>query len=211
MAKLQRPVLTRFAYYLFRAWSSTWRIKVIFGKNTKKIVGDDNPVAMAHWHGDEIALLTQVGRFKLSTMTSTSKDGELIDFAIKRLGGETARGSSSRGGIGALKKLIRLAKKGYSSSLAVDGPRGPLHEVKPGILEIAKLTKLPLVPVGIFVGSGFVFKKSWNKAVLPWPFSKIVIYFGDPVALSGDTQEDCASLKKSIHSASAMAASATKV
>ncbi len=191
--KLQRPILTWFAYFLFKLWSSSWRIKVIIHPETQKLIDKNLPLSLAHWHGDEIPLLSQVSRFKLATMTSTSKDGELIDFTIKKMGGSTARGSSTRGGIGALKGLIRLARSGYSCSLAVDGPKGPIYKVKPGILEIASLTRSALVPVAASTSFGLVLKNSWNKALLPWPFAKIVLYFDKP--LPPHTSRDKAELQ----------------
>lgn len=190
--KLQRPILTRFAYLLFKLWSSSWRIKVVFHPETQKLIDEGHPISLAHWHGDEIPLLSQVKRFKLATMTSTSKDGELIDFAIKKLGGSTARGSSTRGGIGALKGLIKLARNGYTCSLAVDGPKGPIYKVKPGILEIASLTRASLVPAAASTSFGLVLKKSWNKALLPWPFAKVVLTFDKP--LPPQTSRDKADL-----------------
>jgi len=213
MAKLQRPVLTRFAYWLFKLWSSTWRVKVIAADKTQALLDQDITLSFAHWHGDEIPLLTQVRHFKLATMTSTSKDGEIIDYAIKKMGGSTARGSTTRGGIGALKKLIKLSRSGRNCSLAVDGPRGPRHKVKPGIIEIAALAKTPLIPTGIYINSGFVFKNSWNKAVLPWPFTKIVIFFADPITANRDRKlmtKSCANLETQLHLAKEEASQAAQ-
>ena len=132
----------------------------------------------------------------LATMTSTSKDGQLIDFVIRKFGGATSKGSSTRGGGGALKGLIRLVRKeGRNSSMAVDGPKGPIFEVKSGIFELAKLTKATIVPVGIASEPHFVFQKSWNKARLPKPFAKIVIYFHKPLDLNLENVKDAANAK----------------
>lgn len=117
-------------------------------------------------------------------MTSTSKDGQLIDFVIQKFGGKTSKGSSTRGAVGALKGLIRLMKSGSNSSMAVDGPKGPIYKVKPGVFELAKLTQATLVPVGIASEPHFIFNKSWNKARLPKPFARIVVVFSKPLDLN---------------------------
>ncbi|MEK6555410.1 MAG: hypothetical protein AABZ31_09230, partial [Bdellovibrionota bacterium] len=66
--------------------------------------------------------------------------------------------------------------------MAVDGPRGPYHKVKPGVFELSKLCGAYVVPVGATCSSAIHFKKSWNKAFLPLPFSKVRVYFGAPIA-----------------------------
>lgn len=141
------------------------------------------PVIFAHWHGDELAIIPLVKTYSIATMTSTSKDGQLVDSVIRRLGGKTSRGSSTRGAVSALKGLIRLMKKeGCNASMAVDGPKGPIHQVKTGVFELSKLTEAPIVPTGVACSHSFIFEKSWNKAVLPKPFSRVVVYFGPTLA-----------------------------
>lgn len=150
----------------------------------------DQSLIFAHWHRDELCVLPLVGRLKIATMTSTSKDGQLIDFVIQKFGGATSKGSSTRGAVSALKGLIRLVKKGHNSSMAVDGPKGPIYQVKPGIFELAKLTGATIVPVGIASEPHFVFEKSWNKARLPKPFARISVYFSKPLDLNFDDVRD---------------------
>ncbi|MBK7845301.1 MAG: lysophospholipid acyltransferase family protein [Bdellovibrionales bacterium] len=174
-------LLSRLASILYRLLSVTWRVRVI---EDPLFVGRREaglPTLLAHWHGDELAVLHLVSRLHLATMTSTSSDGQIIDYVIRRLGGVTSRGSSTRGGIVALKGLLRLGKTGRPISMAVDGPKGPLHQVKSGVFEISRLLDAPIFPVGVFCTSVFVFKKSWNKAILPCPFSRITIIFGEPL------------------------------
>ncbi len=133
-------------YYLF---SVSWRIQLVkppslIEKQSKKL-----PIVFAHWHGDELAILHLVKHFQLATMTSTSKDGQLIDFIIHKLGGATSKGSSTRKAIQGLKGLLQLGKRGHPISMAVDGPKGPLHKVKHGVFEISKILHAPIYPVGV--------------------------------------------------------------
>lgn len=166
-------------------WSATWRVTVHEPESLKKILQNKESFIMAHWHGDEVSMLYFVKRYRLATMTSTSKDGELINKIIHLFGGNTSRGSSTRGSVGALKGLINLIRKqGYNCNLAVDGPKGPYHKVKPGVFEIAKILKLPIYVTGVVTSNAFHFPKAWNKAFFPKLFSKVYIYWEGPFFVS---------------------------
>lgn len=177
----RRIFLPWLVYLFYRLWSSTWRLECVETEAMKAAKARGDKLVFAHWHGDELKIVSLVTPYRIATMTSTSKDGALIDFTIRKLGGATSRGSSTRGGIGALKGLIRLMGQGYRASMAVDGPKGPLHKVKPGIFELSRLAKASIVPVGAATDRAILFKKSWNQAQLPKPFAKIVVWFGIPM------------------------------
>lgn len=180
-------VLPWIVLILYRLWSWTWRVECIESAGMTAARQRGEPLIYAHWHGDELCVVNLVGPYKIATMTSTSKDGQLIDFVIRRLGGATSRGSSTRGGIGALKGLVRLLNGGYNASMAVDGPKGPLHQVKPGVFELSRLAQTKIVPFGAAASNAIIFHKSWNKAHLPKPFARVVVWFAEPwPALSRD-------------------------
>lgn len=195
----RQKILPRLVWWLYKFWSKTWRVIYVHQSadptETSLKTSPDarlkevnpNPVVFAHWHRDELSILPQVKVMNLATMTSTSKDGQLIDFVIQKFGGATSKGSSTRGGVGALKGLVRLTRSGHNASMAVDGPKGPIFEVKPGVFELSKICKLPIVPVGVASSRAIVFERSWNKARLPWPFSRICIVFGP--SISFDTND----------------------
>ena len=168
-----------FVFYKLLTWS--WRKKIHEPPELLEDIKNRKPVIFAHWHGDELALLHLVFHYKVSTMTSTSKDGRLADFIIRRLGGQTSKGSSTRGGVRALKGLVRLCQKGYPSSMAVDGPKGPIYQVKSGVFELSRLTGARIYPTGVYSQRSYTFKKSWNQTFLPMPFSKVRIFFGPPI------------------------------
>jgi lysophospholipid acyltransferase (LPLAT)-like uncharacterized protein len=176
----RRYCLPWIVWVLYRLWTWTWRIHCEEPLTLQEARARGEPLVFAHWHGGELCIVPLVTEYKIATMTSTSKDGQLIDFTIRRLGGATSRGSSTRGGIGALKGLVRLLSQGYNASMAVDGPKGPLHKVKPGVFELSRLGNAKIVPVGTACSSPITFQKSWNKAQLPKPFSKVVVYFAEP-------------------------------
>ena len=164
-------------------WTATWRLEVIESPGLKRALASGEPIVFAHWHGIELSIVPLVRRYRIATMTSTSQDGQLIDFTIRKFGGSTSKGSSTRGGIGALKGLVRLvSKEGYRASMAVDGPKGPLHEVKPGVFEVSRLAGACIVPTGAASTRQINFNKSWNKAFLPKPFAKVSVVFAEPWA-----------------------------
>lgn len=167
---------------------------------------------LAHWHGDELALIHLAPRYRLATITSTSKDGELVNSVLRLLGVKTSRGSSTRGGAQALKGLLRLAKAGRNCSFAVDGPKGPLHKVKPGIFEVSRMLEAPIYACGVSCDRAWHFPRSWNKTYLPKPFAKISVHwtgpFG-PVTRSQDPRDlqIAEHLEKEIHLAQSLAKS----
>ncbi|MCC6137926.1 MAG: DUF374 domain-containing protein [Bdellovibrionaceae bacterium] len=112
-------------------------------------------------------------------MISLSKDGALIARVAELMGSKVSRGSSSRGAIQALKGLLRLAKEGWRPSVAVDGPRGPIYKVKPGVLEVSKVIRAPIFALTMCSSRSFISKKSWNKLELPLPFSTVVIHWSE--------------------------------
>lgn len=161
-------------WLIFRILSSTWRVTIDEPEDMKNLIKSKKNLIFGHWHGDEVALIYMVNRYKIATITSTSQDGEMMNTVIHLLGGVTSRGSSTRGAVNALKGLIRIVKQqNRNSSFAVDGPKGPIHVVKPGIFEFSRLTGNPIYAVGVSCDRAWVFEKSWNKAYLPKPFAKI--------------------------------------
>lgn len=161
---------------LYRLLSLTWRFRhVDLGPRRE-------PRVFAHWHGDELLLVGAYLGQGMTVMASRSKDGELMKRLLGRLGYHVVRGSSSRGGAAGLKGLIDSVRHhGRDGSLAVDGPRGPLHRVKPGILKLAQQTGAELIPGAAAASRRFVFKKAWNRCYLPYPFARCVIVYGRPL------------------------------
>lgn len=136
---------------------------------------------MAHWHGDEIALCIFTKYYGIATMVSQSKDGQMMGVFLRLMGAKTADGSSTRGGIGGLKGLLRLVKTGARCSFAVDGPKGPIYKVKPGIFEMSRLMNVPIYFCGVHCDRAIHFPKAWNKTYLPKPFARITVYWPEPL------------------------------
>lgn len=172
---MKAKLLAVLAFLLVRVLMFTWRIQVSACPIYEKRLKDKEPTVLAHFHGDDIVCLYLVKQYKLSTMTSTSKDGSIIDYVVRCLGGKTSRGSSTRGGANALKGLIRLVQQGHPAIIAIDGPKGPLHKAKPGAFQISRLAKAPIFSVSVVADPVKIFDKAWDKTYLPYPFSKVII------------------------------------
>lgn len=148
----------------------------------KEALQKREPFVLAHWHGDELVLLQLIGKYRIATIASTSKDGEMMNTLIHLVGGRTSRGSSTRGAVQALKGLLKLVKAGHNSSFAVDGPKGPIYQVKPGVFELSRLMNAPIYYAGVACDRRWIAEKSWNKAYLPKPFARVVIEWKGPIA-----------------------------
>lgn len=183
--KLRTWILGWLVWILYSIISKTWKVKLVVPPwFLETLEQRKTPLVFSHWHGDELVLLSLTKKFRIATLTSTSDDGQLIDFVLKKMGAETSKGSSTRSAISGLKGLIRLVLSGRNVSFAVDGPKGPIYEVKPGVFEVFKVLKnksenAKLFAAGIACDRCWSFKKSWNKTYFPKPFSNVIIYWAE--------------------------------
>jgi lysophospholipid acyltransferase (LPLAT)-like uncharacterized protein len=98
------------------------------------------------------------------------------------------RGSSTRGGVGALVEMIRLMKKGLPMGFTIDGPKGPKYAAKTGAVLLAKKTGNPIVPF-VVEAEKFWTINSWDKLQIPKPFSKAKVFVGNPVCVAKEVDE----------------------
>ncbi len=132
-------------------------------------------------------------------LISLSTDGELIALVAQAFGLPPIRGSSSRRSIAALKELIKTVRSGHHLGMTPDGPRGPLREIQPGTLFLARKTGRPIVPMAYGARKKWIFR-GWDEFLVPKPFNRIVVVFGEPiwVNLSDDMDEKKKVLKNSL-------------
>lgn len=146
----------------------------------------DGPLLVALWHGEQQLILPGRPRDKRwMVLSSMSEDGRLQSAILKRLGIDTVAGSSSRGGARGLLALTRAVRGGCSVAMAVDGPRGPRHVVKPGLVELARLTGVPIVAVRGVATASWTASRSWDRFELPKPGARIVLNVGAPFQVQG--------------------------
>lgn len=140
-------------------------------------------VALAIWHRNAIACLLTYAKKRLAILVSLSFDGEVIAYVAKFFGVHSARGSSSRGGMEAFKQLMILHKEGFDLGITVDGPRGPIYKVKPGIIAAASRTGMPILPFTSVAKREWVLSRSWDKFRVPKPFAKIYCFYGEAIVV----------------------------
>ncbi len=132
----------------------------------------------AFWH-NRIFLATYYFKNRgIVVITSQSFDGEYIARFIQRFGFGAVRGSSTRGGIGALIEMIRLMKKGLPMGFSVDGPKGPKYVAKTGACLLAKKTGNPIMPFMVEAEKYWTIK-SWDHLQIPKPFSRARVYIAE--------------------------------
>lgn len=138
------------------------------------------PVIYAVWHGRLLLLPYLYGHRGSHVLTSRSHDGELVARWIRRFGLVPVRGSSTRGGGEALRRLTRALRRGHEVVVVPDGPTGPPEVLKPGVIALARLSGAPIVPTA--VGAAREWRLgSWDEFRIPKPFGRCVVRFGEPV------------------------------
>ena len=170
------------AYYIIRAYSWTFRLTVENEWRWKRLL-KEKPVILCTWHQQFVAVIRHFktyARFNPGLMISQSKDGDLISGVANKTGWHSPRGSSSKGGREALTEMIdHLRTYGFGAHI-LDGPRGPFGVVKPGILKMAHSTGAFIVPFHVSAQRAWFFK-SWDRFMLPKPFSRVRLVFGRPL------------------------------
>ncbi len=145
------------------------------------------PIVLALWHG-EIFPVTGYGSLitsNLVTFVSQSKDGEIIARVLERMGHITVRGSSTRGGVRALLQAKRIMeKKNRIAVFTIDGPKGPRHKSKDGVIFLAQRAGAKIISLRGFPEKKKIFDKSWDKFVVPYPFSRCPVYAGEPMEVT---------------------------
>jgi hypothetical protein len=194
-----RALWVRPAAWLLRLLAATWRIEVRGRAHDPFAPGAARPVLAALWHE---AALCAAGLYRdrgVHVAVSRSRDGEHIAAVLARLGfGDSPRGSSSRGGSEALRAALRDLREGGIVAVLVDGPRGPAHIAKAGIVAAARLARVPILPVRVDAQPCLRFA-SWDRMRLPLPFARMVIEYSEPLAVARDaTEEEAESARREL-------------
>lgn len=133
------------------------------------------------WHNRMLivpALYTRYTRKfrQAAVLTSASRDGAMLAAVMRQFGLSAVRGSSSRRGAQAMMECRRLLKQNYYIGITPDGPRGPLYNMQPGVIQLARLCAVPVVPITIEYEKAWRLK-SWDKFFIPKPFSVVRVRF----------------------------------
>ena len=170
-----------FRLILFYSW--TFRLKIENDKDWVDYRRHGGVVLLCSWHQQFFSAILPFKNYKTfnpSIMISQSRDGEIVAKIALRCGWNPVRGSSSKGGMEALKKMIANLKEKRLAVHIVDGPRGPSGIVKPGTIRLAHSANAVIVPFSVSAEKAWYFS-SWDKFLLPKPFSKVFLRFGEMI------------------------------
>lgn len=188
---LYRYILPYCGLMIVRLLSMTYRLRIVDAEKEKDLLDSEGSLIYASWHQRFFPGITFFStRRPICIMISQSNDGEMIARVVNILGWKPIRGSSTRGGREALEKIKELALSGYKVGHIVDGPQGPFGTIKPGLMRIAQFAGLKVVPTITSGQKRWVFEKSWDKFMIPKPFSRVMIRFGTPIEIPEALSEE---------------------
>lgn len=171
---------------LVRALARTWRVE-------QPPWPVEGPCVVAFQHGDLLPMVALHRHRGLVGLASRSRDGGLVAAVLGALGYAVVRGSSSSGGVEALRAAASAIAAGQSPAFAVDGPRGPGGAVKPGAEALARLAGVPVV-YGVVTARGMRLR-TWDRFVIPWPFARVRVRYGVWRAGEGTLEEGIQALR----------------
>lgn len=188
--RFRAVVLGCIGWILLSGWSRTIRLHRVNRKVPDRLQEEGRNYIYAFWHGRQFLLYNAHRKEHVVIPSSESRDGEIQARILKRFGFSIVRGSSKRKGDRALLGLVDALRKGKSIALAVDGPRGPNHEVKQGVTYLAGKLGKPIVPLISSAKRYWILDRIWDKYLLPRPFTEGVIVYGDPIIVDGTSEEE---------------------
>lgn len=178
-------VLIRLVWFFVKSLISTFKFRFP-NQEVLQSVREKGAFVFAVWHESVIGYMSaHAWTEPYLSLASRSKDGDYAAFISEKMGFVSVRGSSKKrnkdkGGREAMEEYIQKMGQGISGGITVDGPKGPRHECKMGIVKIAQLTGRPILP-GAALPSRYWTVNSWDKFKIPKPFATITIKYGDPV------------------------------
>ncbi len=192
-------IAARLARWVMLGLGSTWTVEIVAGgEHVEALLAEEvppeggkrnNAVLLSFWHNRLFALSYFLyhrlhgGGLDVTLLASQSRDGELVSRVCQRWGLNTVRGSASRGGTAALRGLHRaITRRGSSPIMIPDGPRGPIYHFKVGVAVLAQTSRAPILPFGV-AANRFWRLRSWDRIIVPKPFSRVAITVGPPQAV----------------------------
>ncbi|MDB4883196.1 MAG: hypothetical protein JWL95_1962 [Gemmatimonadetes bacterium] len=176
---------------LIRLLAMTWRYGEANAGGLRAARAAGRRVIFILWHGELLPLLWHHRGEDVAILISEHRDGEIIARIAETLGYSTVRGSTSRGGGRALISLMRAIDEGHDAAVTPDGPRGPAHVFAPGAAIAAQRTGALLVPIRAAASRAWRLK-SWDRFVIPKPFARVQVSYGELTAVTASSPREAA-------------------
>ncbi len=173
---------------LMRAGAATLRRVDIGREHPESCWARGTPVIVAFWHGRLLMMPFLYPGRPATILISQHRDGEYITRIAECLGFRVVRGSATRGGARGFRQLLQALRDGSNAVITPDGPKGPRGRVKSGVIELARLSGMPILPVAFGAWPRTVLK-SWDQFLVPHPFGRGVYVWGEPIWVPPDADK----------------------
>jgi len=177
--------------YIRFVWLTS-RFEIIGGEAARQYWAEGKPFIMSFWHGRLLMMPYSWDRSKkIGMLISNHRDGELIANTIGHFGLGTIRGSSAKegraakGGTEALRAMLKMLKENNYVGITPDGPRGPRMRASDGIVAVARMSGVPVISAA-YATKARIKLGSWDRFLVPLPFTKGVIVWSEPLFISKD-------------------------
>ena len=177
-----RQVLVRLLGWLLRGLFATLRAEYVQRQLEHQVMNSGSPILFTFWHGRMLYFLKLYEYLgsRVTILVSHSRDGEFLAQLLESFGLHTTRGSSSQGGARGLLAVVSKVRTGMDACFTPDGPRGPRYRAQPGLVVVAKRTGAAILPM-TFGASRKRVLATWDAFLLPLPFSRVVVVYGEPI------------------------------
>lgn len=154
-------------------------------------------VIIAFWHNRLLMMPIAAGGRPICILNSQHRDGEIATRVASRWNVRAVRGSATRGAVAGFLSLVRAYRDGFSLAVVPDGPRGPCYEAKVGVVQLARVTGAPLIPVS-YATDRVKRLRSWDRLMIPLPFARVVIAVGEPLEIPHGADDALIELQRQV-------------
>ncbi|WP_455377553.1 lysophospholipid acyltransferase family protein [Petrachloros mirabilis] len=173
---------------VIRLLGRSMRIETRGQEHVDRLYREGKRIILAFWHAQQLMIPFGYRGHGSHVLISQHQDGEIIARIIAKFGHRAVRGSSTRGGAAALRELIRIARSGQDVVVTPDGPKGPAQVAKMGVIQLARATGMPIIPLTFGCSKKKHFA-SWDRFMLPYPFSRGLFLWGEPIMVSRELDD----------------------
>lgn len=173
---------------VLRVLNAGWRRERLNQENWDEVFAGGGGVLLAIWHGRMLCGMADHAQRGYAVLISHSRDGDIISRMVERFGYRLVRGSPGRGALGAVRQMVGELERGAVIVITPDGPRGPRHEMRPGLAWVARETGFPVLPMGFACDRAWRLN-SWDRFTIPKFRARVVLTYGQPVRVARDADE----------------------